>query len=292
MHILDLINRKPDPAPWSEGDKIPWDEPAFSARMLKEHLNQEHDAASRRSDKIDAHVEWIHHVLLSGKPGRILDLGCGPGLYTSRLTHLGHCCTGIDYSPASIAYAAAFMADQEDDEHQRCSYVFDDIRSARYGHDYDLVMLIYGEFNTFSRLDARLILHKAREALRPGGLLLLEPHNETFVRMDGISGPSWYSSRGGLFSEKPHLVLTESIWNEVDQATTRRYYVIDGETHAVSRYAETMQAYTREQYFEEMAAAGYCNVTTYPSLMGGKDRMQDQLFALVARKPLEKPPEA
>ncbi|EBO1314042.1 class I SAM-dependent methyltransferase, partial [Salmonella enterica] len=28
--------------------KIPWDEPAFSQRMLENHLSQDHDWASRR----------------------------------------------------------------------------------------------------------------------------------------------------------------------------------------------------------------------------------------------------
>jgi len=45
VNLTDLINRKM-PEPWAE--KIPWDDPAFSERMLKEHLSQEHDAASRR----------------------------------------------------------------------------------------------------------------------------------------------------------------------------------------------------------------------------------------------------
>lgn len=285
MHISDLINRLQDPAPWSEGDKIPWNDPAFSARMLKEHLSQEHDAASRRTEIIETHVDWIHHVLLESRPARVLDLGCGPGLYTSRLTRLGHTCTGIDYSPASIAYAAAYMADQDDDQHGRCHYIYGDIRKTDYGKDLDLVMLIYGEFNTFSHQDAHLILRKAWNALRPGGTLLLEPLTETYIRRDGISGPSWYSSRSGLFSEKPHLVLTESFWNEVDQVATRRYFVIDGETSVVSRYAETMQAYNKTQYQEEMSLAEFCGVATYPSLQGGPSGDSDQLFVLVARKP-------
>jgi hypothetical protein len=55
MNLLDLIRRTGIPEPWSEGEKIPWDEPGFSERMLKEHLSQEHDAASRRSEKIGFH---------------------------------------------------------------------------------------------------------------------------------------------------------------------------------------------------------------------------------------------
>ena len=52
MSLLNLIDREPVPAPWSEGENIPWDDPDFSRRMLKEHLRQDHDAASRKADTI------------------------------------------------------------------------------------------------------------------------------------------------------------------------------------------------------------------------------------------------
>ena len=77
MELLDLVHRTAAPAPWSEGDNIPWNDPAFSQRMLQEHLSQAHDAASRRTEKIEKHVAWIHHTLLAGRPARILDLGRG-----------------------------------------------------------------------------------------------------------------------------------------------------------------------------------------------------------------------
>jgi hypothetical protein len=58
--------------------KIPWNEPEFSRRMLREHLSQEHDRASRRFAVVDAHVERIDETLLAGRASRVLDLGCGP----------------------------------------------------------------------------------------------------------------------------------------------------------------------------------------------------------------------
>src|SRR5512133_455015 len=103
-HLTGIVQRVPAPEPWAEGDNIPWNEPEFSRRMLAEHLTQDHDAASRRFEKIDRHVAWIHHTVLRQKPARLLDICCGPGLYANRLARLGHTCVGIDYSPASIEY--------------------------------------------------------------------------------------------------------------------------------------------------------------------------------------------
>ena len=81
MTILDIVERVPEPLPWTEGDNIPWDDPEFSERMLAVHLSQEHDLASRRSEKIDRHVDWIFSEVLGSQPSRVLDLGCGPGRY-------------------------------------------------------------------------------------------------------------------------------------------------------------------------------------------------------------------
>ena len=54
--------------PWAGGGKIPWHDPAFSGRMLREHLSQEHDRASRRFEAIEKHVSWIHGSVKDTQP--------------------------------------------------------------------------------------------------------------------------------------------------------------------------------------------------------------------------------
>jgi 2-polyprenyl-3-methyl-5-hydroxy-6-metoxy-1,4-benzoquinol methylase len=81
---------------WRDVTRLPWHDEAFSRRMLREHLSQAHDGASRRFATIDRQVAWIHDQVLRRRPSRVLDLECGPGLYTERLAALGHACTGID----------------------------------------------------------------------------------------------------------------------------------------------------------------------------------------------------
>ena len=60
MKLINLVERSLLPEPWGEADNIPWNDPAFSERMLAEHLTQDHDAASRRFEIIDEQVVWIH----------------------------------------------------------------------------------------------------------------------------------------------------------------------------------------------------------------------------------------
>jgi SAM-dependent methyltransferase len=278
--LSDIITRDPAPAPWSEGDNIPWHEPAFSERMLKEHLTQEHDAASRRFEKIVAHVTWIHQDVLNSQPGKILDLGCGPGLYSSRLARLGHQVTGIDYSPASIAYAQELT----DKEKLACNFIHADIREANYGSSYDTAMLIFGEFNVFRPTDIRKILTKTHAALKPGGVLILEPHTFEAIEGIGYKPTSWFTSEQGLFSPQSHLVLTENFWDEDQNTATIRHFVVETETGNVIRYAQSMQAYDQQAYQAILEEIGFGDIRIYPSLKGTPDPEQEGLIAITAVK--------
>ena len=280
IDLPEIVRRQPVAGPWVEGEKIPWHDPEFSRRMLAEHLSQSHDAASRRFDKIDDHVAWIHHVLLEGTPTKVLDLGCGPGLYTSRLARLGHECVGVDISPASVAYTSA-----EAEEHGlRCSYVLQDMRNADYGRGYGLVMLIFGEFNVFRPSDARTILEKAHAALSPGGLLLLEPHTFAAVREMGERDTHWYSADSGVFSDEAYLCLRESYWHPEHAASTERYYVVDAKSGGVTGYTSSMQAYTDEEYGGLLAEYGFGDVRFRASMGGDADERESGLMVMTSWK--------
>lgn len=280
MNLLDTVHRHANPVPWSEGDNIPWSDPAFSRRMLKEHLTQEHDAASRRFETIDKHVAWIHHQLLSHKPARILDLGCGPGLYSSRLAQLGHTCVGIDYSPASIEFARETARREQ----LRCTYLHHDIRTAEFGTGYDLVMFIFGELNVFRPADARTILQRANRALAKDGTLLLEPHPFDAVVALGKAERSWYSSSSGLFSDDPHLVLREQFWDEGSHAATIRYFVVDAATSATTLYAQSLQAYTNAEYQTLLQECSFNWIKFYPALGEDSHASASELIAIEAHK--------
>jgi SAM-dependent methyltransferase len=278
--LAGLLCRVPVPEPWSEGDKIPWHDPAFSRRMLDEHLSQSHHLASRKFSRIDEHVAWIHEAVLGREPSRILDLGCGPGLYTSRLAALGHECVGIDFSPASIAFAVKVA--QRDG--LACSYVLADIRHADYGSGYDLVCSIYGEFNAFRPCDARAILAKAFGSLNDAGQVLLEPSTYECTREVGLRPRAWHSVRSsGLFLDRPHLVLTESFWDVDVGVATTRFLIVEADG-TVTMYAENLKAYTEAELAGLLAEAGFGRPDVYPSLKGEPDPEQEGMVALVASK--------
>jgi SAM-dependent methyltransferase len=230
---------------WRGNYKIPWNDPDFSRRMLVEHLTQDHDLASRRAEWIDRQVAWIHDDLLGGQPARILDLGCGPGFYSHRLTMRGHRCRGIDFGPASIEYAR-----QHNPDESLCTFVLGDIRQAAFGGPYDLAMILFGELNVFSPAEALAILRKARAALSPTGRLIVEIQTPQAVQRTGRNEPTEQESESGLFSNRPHSCRTESQWLPEQQATIQTFHITEAGTEQSQEFRSTTQAWPDRNLIE------------------------------------------
>ncbi len=274
MNLDALLHREPV-VPFAPGSRIPWNEPGFSQRMLAEHLSQLHDRASRRFEIIDRQVAWLHHAVLEGRTGRVLDLGCGPGLYTSRLAQRGHRCIGLDFSPASIAYAKAQASAAGD----ACEYALADLREADLGSGFDAIMMWFGEFNTFAPNEADALATRIQAALAPGGKVILELHAASYVEALGEEPPHWSVHESGLFSDGPHLALRESCWHPEHSATTERYFVFR-ENSAADIYAQSTQAYSETELDAKFRQAGLVVAGRYESLTGNEEDDAD-LYGLV-----------
>jgi len=265
VKIEDLLRRRPV-VPFGPDTGIPWDDPAFSERMLREHLCQDHDRASRRFEVIERQVAWIHEVVLDGREGAVLDLGCGPGLYTSRLAALGHRCVGVDFSPASIRYAT--------EEARRrglaCDYQLADLRSFELEGRFDAVLLLFGEFNTFEPERGRVLLRRIRRCLGDEGRLLLEVQSERGVREIGNAPNHWGVEERGLFADTPHLTLSEAWWHAERKAATERYTIL-GEHEPTREISLTTQAYSDGELEDLLRGAGLAVSGRYASLGAGEE---------------------
>lgn len=274
VDIDSLIRRSPM-VPFAPGSGLPWNEPEFSRRMLDEHLSQEHDRASRRFGIVDQQVTWIHEAVMGAEPGRILDLGCGPGLYTIRLAELGHQCVGLDFSPSSITYAK----DQAAQAKAHCHYQLADLRTADLGSGFDAVLMLFGEFNTLAPSDAESILGRIQSALTPSGRVVLELQFEDYVRALGEQDSTWSTRPTGLFGNLPHLILRESEWHVEEAVTIERYWVFGEENHPAV-YSLSTKAYNDEEFEQMLEHAGLRSTGRYESLTGEAESTAE-LFGLI-----------
>ncbi|HAT1682405.1 TPA: SAM-dependent methyltransferase [Klebsiella oxytoca] len=278
MTISTIIRDSANAVLPEEERKIPWDEPAFSQRMLENHLSQEHDWASRRLAVIEQQVAWLAGQLPAG--ARILDLGCGPGFYTRQLAERGFCCTGVDFSPASIAWARqqAQAASLDITYHQQ------DVRHYQPEEQFDFIMMTFGELNVFSAAETRALVNRCAQWLVAGGKLLIEVHTYAEVKRQGMAEPSWQRCPQGLFLDVPHLLLTEHAWDPAAQTSATRFMAIE-ENGNVTRFGSQMTAWQDDAWLDLLHTAGFTSIirpdgATWPV----SDTFTDKLYALLAEK--------
>lgn len=259
------IYNRPEPTLWQGGGNLPWNDPDFSARMLREHLDESHGAATRQAAERAAQLDWLWARLNLAPGRRLLDLTCGPGLYAVALAERGLRVTGVDFSPASIAYARRLA--EERGAAERCEFIEADVRAyTPQPEAYDAALFLYGQLAVFPRDEAMALLRMAAAALRPGGRLaveLLDP-----ARVDKQDSTWWFTDDTGLWGERPFLHLGERRWDTAARASVERYTILHLETGAMDEIVLCDQAYEVEEMTAMMRAAGFSTVTGYPAWDG------------------------
>lgn len=220
-----IYHRRQPARPWTDGDNLPWNDPEFSQRMLREHLDQSHGAASRQRPEILRLVDWLWQHLDLTAGARVLDITCGPGLYSVEMARRGAQVTGIDFSPASIRYARDLAEQQGVASH--CTFIQADVRaelSTLAGQDYDAALFLYGQLSVFTRDQTAGLLQQAATALRPGGRLAIELLN--YARIDKSDSNFWFTDDRGLWGDRPFLVLGERFWDVDERTAIDRFHVL------------------------------------------------------------------
>ncbi|MBO2563531.1 class I SAM-dependent methyltransferase [Shewanella algae] len=276
MNINKLISQHLPIRLLPNESKIPWNDADFSQRMLENHLSQEHDWASRKLAVIERQVDWLCSQLAPG--AKVLDLGCGPGFYTQLLAKRGFCCTGVDFSPASIAYAQQ----QAQTAGLDIDYQLLDVRSYRPTKKFDFIMMTFGELNVFSAADAKSLLKHCANWLTPNGKLLVEVHSFDEVKRQGQAEPSWQRHSQGLFLDAPHLLLTEHAWDEALQTSSTLFWVIE-ENGKVTRFGSRMQAWQDEEYLQLLNECGFNKIQRVDTAVWpSSNTFEGKLYTLMA----------
>lgn len=262
-HALWQIYRRPErPLPWQGGGNLPWNDPAFSERMLREHLDQSHGAASRPDPERAAQLDWLWSKLALQPGQAIYDMTCGPGLYAVALAQRGCRVTGVDFSPASIRYAREQAAVQGVAE--SCRFIEQDIREADFaGANFDAAMFLYGQLAVFPRETAQVLLNNAAAALAENGRLVIELLNQD--RVDKKNSNWWYTDNTGLWGDAPFLHLGERFWNDETKLSTERFHILHLETGKLDKVILCDQTYATADMSAMLKSAGFSTVSIYPA---------------------------
>ncbi len=256
-----------------------WDNEHISNMMLRAHLNPNLDAASRKPEIIDATCRWLQNTL-NYRPGdRLLDLGCGPGLYTTRFQEQGLNVTGIDYSKRSINYAK----EQASKHHQAIEYLYMNYLEMDYHGAFDLITLIYCDFGVLSETGRSQLLSKIHRGLKPGGHFAFDVWSPGNNELTSVYKNWFIHEKQGFWKPTPHLELVNKQFYETDLVSLKQHLIVEEDT-VVSVYNLWAQCYTVESISALLREHGFEVVSITSDLTGATYETSSKLIGIVAKK--------
>ena len=246
--------------------------------MLTAHLDPTHDAASRRPAMITASVRWLLSVLNLRPGDALLDLGCGPGLYSERFTRAGLRVTGIDASRRSIKYARAHAV-----EHGLAiDYRYGNYLAMDDHETFDAAVLIYGDLCALASEQRDQLLAAVHTALKDGGRFALDV---TTVRRHTTTSDlnRWQAYDAGFWRPTPHLVLTQGFAYPDQDLFLEQYLVVDADG-TVRVYRNWFQDYTVATITAVLERHGFAIHGVWSDLTGRPYGLDSEWIGIVARK--------
>ena len=279
--LWKIYNRPARPEAWAQGGNLPWNDPAFSERMLREHLDQSHGAASRANPERSLQIDWLWKKLKLQPGHHFLDVTCGPGLYAVEFARRGCSVTGVDFSPASIAYARDLA--KSEGVAARCRFIEQDVRHmVDYAAAFEAATLIYGQLGVFPQSEAQALVTHLAQALKPGGNLCVELLD--YEKVDKTDSQWWFTDDKGLWGETPFLHLGERFWDAEAEMSLERFHTIDLQSGELTEVVLCDQSYRVETMTRMLIQAGFREVTVYPAWDGLSFYDADEWVVYIAEK--------
>lgn len=238
-----------------------WDDAHISKGMLAAHLNLDLESASRKYDFIVKSVDWIFETFYEQDRNQLLDLGCGPGLYTELFSKEGFQVTGIDFSKRSIEYAEKSAASNN----LPITYLYKNYLELDYEDAFDVVTLIYCDFGVLSPENRKTLLFKIRKALKPEGVLILDGFTKREI-VNFREGRTVEYYEQGYWSEQPHMCIQNNyLYPETNNYLEQFLIVTEGEVQCFNNWN---QIFSLQSLSEELAAAGFEDFVFYDDVTG------------------------
>ena len=274
---LERFVARPEPFAFYTTETL-WNDPHISKAMLATHLDEDAELASRPKAVIDRSVKWMTSRFGIGPGKRICDLGCGPGLYTSRFARAGAEVTGVDFSERSIAHARKAAAD----EGLKIEYVQNNYLDFSVSGKFYLITLIFCDFCVLSPAQRKTLLGKMHGMLTEGGEVLLDVLSPAYFEKTGEKQSFEHCPDGGFWSAGSHYIFQKSFKYEAEKLLLDKYVIVEGEQSR--EIYNWLQCHDLTALTGEFEAAGLSIRETYADVAGAPYDKSATEYAIVARK--------
>lgn len=274
FHELSKINRKPEPFEFYTAEDL-WTDEHTSKKMLEYHLDGSIDASSRNIEFIDQSVLWIVNHFNLDSNSSVLDLGCGPGLYTNRFAEKGINVTGVDFSRRSIEYAKKTQLKYVD-------YINKNYLNFVTDKKFDIITMIMCDFSALSHEQRRIILEKSGNMLKPNGKVILDVHSLNYFNQKEEISAYEFNHMDNFWSSEDYYCFINTFKYDNQKITLDKYTIIEKERIRV--VYNWLQCFSVESLKKEFEENNFVVEEIYSDVSGQKYNDKSLEFAVVAKK--------
>jgi len=259
LNKLNIAIKKPPV--YEKGDSVMWTDKHISKQLLEIHLNPEMDLASRTKQSIDKTIDFILNFCKKSKM-EILDLGCGPGLYTERLAENGHSLTGVDFSENSISHAS----NQAKKKNLNIDYLCQDYLALESEDKFDLIMLIYTDFGVLIPSDREKLLKNIHKALKTNGIFIFDVINNKNLEQKFQEQRQWTYEKYGFWKDTPYLELTNG-FNYLNEKVFLQQHVVIDQTENIKTYRFWTHYFESKDIKEILSTNGFTYIESFENIL-------------------------
>lgn len=270
-----LAYMKSKPHEYADSTSKFWDDEHISQYMLEAHLNPDIDSASRQHTFIKKSANWIAEITKNPQGKKLLDLGCGAGLYAENFHALGFEVTGIDFAKRSINYATEQAAIKD----LPIEYHYQNYLEMQYENKFDVATLIFCDFGVLSPDNRAILLENIKRALKPDGILILDVF--TYRQYDDfIENSRVEYAEEGFWNNSPYICIQNDYIYEEHNTYLEQYLIItDTDCH---RYNIWNKAFDKDTIGEELKLAGFSDFQFYGNVCGETQLVDSKTLCIVA----------
>lgn len=261
MNIQKLNLATQRPIVYEKGDSVMWTDLHISKQLLEIHLNSEIDAASRTPKSINNTIDFLFKFCNQPQM-KILDLGCGPGIYTEKLAEKGHHLTGVDFSENSISYAT----NQAQEKNLKINYACQDYLKLDYHNQFDLVILIYTDFGVLLPDERNILLKNIYRALKPNGVFIFDVINDNDIDKKFQELQTWTFENSGFWKNRPYLELVSGFNYPNEKVFLKQHTIID-ESEKINIYRFWTHYFNSDVLIEMLSDKDFKNIEHFENVL-------------------------
>ncbi|MFC1731368.1 class I SAM-dependent methyltransferase [candidate division KSB1 bacterium] len=273
---LKEINKSPMPFQYYTADEL-WTNEHTAQQMLEYHLNESIDVSSRNRNFIENSVDWIvSHFGVDDKTV-IVDYGCGPGLYASRLAEKGANVTGIDFSGNSLEYARKYAVDKDLD----IEYVLTNYLDFETDRRFDLIIMIMCDFSALSPEQRKKLLSKFKSLLKTDGAVLLDVYSLNHYDSREEAAIYELNQLNGFWSSDDYYCFVNTFKYEEEKVLLDKYTIIEESRKRV--VYNWLQCFSKNSLVKEFEENGFKVEAVFSDVAGKEFDPGSAEIAIVAK---------